>query len=112
MELANHGVTAEAHVMAHIRERLAQWKVMTTVEAQQQEPGTRVTVAGLNIRPHRLQRVAAGQFFFPAVEDEFGWVQASTWRCARSLHPGFSLSPDSHRARIIERRRKWCVAPG
>src|SRR5438876_226837 len=64
------GVTAEAHVFAHLREKLSKRGIITAYEALQQKPGTRVTVAGLNIRPHRPRTVSGNPVLFSIVEDE------------------------------------------
>ena len=70
------GVTAEAHIFAWLRERLAQKGVLPTYEAQQLDHGRRVTVAGLNIRPHRPRTVSGNPVLFVQIEDETEMLQA------------------------------------
>lgn len=69
------GVCAECHVFTHLRPYLARRRVLTTAEAMQQAPGTRVTVAGLNIRPHRPPTRSGKPVLFTSVEDEMGLLQ-------------------------------------
>jgi len=70
------GVTAEAHVFAWLREALTRHGIITTHEARQCRHGTRVTVAGLNIRPHRPHTVSGNPVLFTQVEDELDMIQA------------------------------------
>ena len=70
------GVTAEAHVFAWLRERLARKGVVTAYEAQQQPHGKRLTVAGMNIRPHRPRTVSGNPVLFVQIEDETEMIQA------------------------------------
>ncbi len=69
------GITADAHVFAWLREHLARRGVMTTYEAARQKPGVRVTVAGINIRPHRPPTRSGRPVLFCSIEDEFGILQ-------------------------------------
>jgi len=64
------GVTAECHVFSHLRERLIAHGYMTTYEALQQPDGTRVRLAGLNIRPHRPPTRSGHPVLFASLEDE------------------------------------------
>jgi error-prone DNA polymerase len=70
------GVTAESHVFAWLRERLALRGVMTAYEALRQKHGALVTVAGLNIRPHRPRTVSGNPVLFTQIEDETEMIQA------------------------------------
>jgi len=70
------GVCVGSHVFAWLRERLALKGVMTTYEAMQQRHGARVTVAGLNIRPHRPRTVSGNPVLFVQIEDETEMIQA------------------------------------
>ncbi len=70
------GVAAEAHVFAHLREELRRYGVTTTYDAQHMRHGTRVTVAGLNIRPHRPRTVSGNPVLFTLIEDETEMLQA------------------------------------
>jgi error-prone DNA polymerase len=71
------GVTAEAHVFAHLRDKLKKRGIITAYEALRQKPGTRVTVAGLNIRPHRPRTVSGNPVLFSIVEDETEMLQST-----------------------------------
>ncbi len=70
------GVTAEAHVFAWLRETLALQGIISTHEARMSRHGTRVTVAGLNIRPHRPHTVSGNPVLFTQIEDELDMIQA------------------------------------
>lgn len=69
------GVTAGAHVFAWLREHLARKGVMSAYEAARQKPGTRVTVAGINVRPHRPPTRSGRPVLFCSIEDETGILQ-------------------------------------
>jgi error-prone DNA polymerase len=62
-----------------MREKLKKKGVMTAYEAQRQKHGTRVTVAGLNIRPHRPRTVSGNPVLFTIVEDETEMLQTSVF---------------------------------
>src|ERR1019366_2786009 len=59
----------------HLRKRLASHNVITTAEALTRPSGTRVTVAGLNIRPHRPPTRSGKPVLFTSVEDEMDLIQ-------------------------------------
>lgn len=69
------GVCAECHVFTHLRPHLARRGILSTLEALEQPPGTRVTVAGLNIRPHRPSTRSGKPVLFAGLEDEMGLLQ-------------------------------------
>ncbi|MDE2126257.1 MAG: DNA polymerase III subunit alpha [Armatimonadetes bacterium] len=69
------GVCAECHVFAWMREALAAHGVMTTADAMRERAGSLVTVAGLNIRPHRPPTKSGAPVLFSTLEDEFGLLQ-------------------------------------
>ncbi len=70
------GVSADCHVFAWMRERLGRKGIMTAYDAQRQKHGARVTVAGLNIRPHRPHTVSGNPVLFTSIEDETEMLQA------------------------------------
>ena len=71
------GVCAECHVFAYLREELKRCGIMTTYEAMKQKHGTRVMVAGLNIRPHRPRTVSGNPVLFTLLEDETEMMQVT-----------------------------------
>ncbi len=71
------GVCAECHVLAYMRDWLATRGVMTVQEALAVRPGTRVNVAGINVRPHRPPTRSGRTVLFTQVEDETGLLQAT-----------------------------------
>jgi error-prone DNA polymerase len=51
--------------------------IVSNHEAMQKRAGARVTVAGLNIRPHRPPSKSGGRHLFTTLEDESAYFQAS-----------------------------------
>jgi error-prone DNA polymerase len=98
------GVCADCHPMAHARESLKRWRILTTNEAEQQKHGARVTVAGINIRPHRPPTRSGRSVLFSTVEDEFGFLQiVCIGDALEACTPVFLLSPVVIVRGIIER---------
>ncbi|MCW3097484.1 MAG: dnaE2 [Chthonomonadaceae bacterium] len=88
------GVCAECHVFTHLRSHLARRQVLTTDQAMQKPPGTRVTVAGLNIRPHRPPTRSGKPVLFASVEDEMGLLQVVCFGAEiATLTPVFLTAP-------------------
>jgi error-prone DNA polymerase len=99
------GVCAECHVFTHLRPNLARWRVMTTAEAMDQPPGTRVTVAGLNVRPHRPPTRSGKPVLFTSVEDEMGLLQLVCFGAEiPTLTPVFLTAPAVLVRGVIERK--------
>jgi error-prone DNA polymerase len=99
------GVCAECHVFAYLRDQLRRHGIMTAYDAQRQKPGTRVTVAGLNIRPHRPPTKSGKPVLFTTVEDETGLLQTvSVEEAIDTCTPVFLLSPAVVVEGTIERR--------
>ena len=99
------GVCADCHPVAHIREQLTRWRVLPTHEAEKQKDGTRITVAGLNLRPHRPPTRSGRSVLFTTVEDEFGFIQCVCMgRALEECTPVFLLSPAVIVRGIVERR--------
>ncbi|HSV72491.1 MAG TPA: DNA polymerase III subunit alpha, partial [Chthonomonadales bacterium] len=71
------GVCAECHVFTYLRDLLNRWRVWTTDEAQRAHHGQRITVAGLNVRPHRPPTRSGEPVIFTILEDEMGTLQAT-----------------------------------
>ena len=71
------GVTTSCHPFAHLRSRLAEKGILTCHEAMQCKAGTHVTIAGLNLRPHRPPSKAGGRHLFTTFEDETAYIQAA-----------------------------------
>ncbi len=69
------GICADTHPLALYRERLAHKGILSVEEACAQPTGTRVTVAGLNIRPHRPPTRSGKPILFTTVEDETDILQ-------------------------------------
>lgn len=70
------GVCAGAHVFSWLREGLERRRILTTYDARRMRHGAEVTVAGLNVRPHRPPTKSGQPVLFTTVEDEFGLLQA------------------------------------
>ena len=70
-------VTTNCHPFAHLRTALAERAIITAHEAMQRRAGARVTVAGLNVRPHRSPSKAGGRHLFTTLEDESAYLQAA-----------------------------------
>ncbi len=66
------GVCAECHAMAYMRDLLDERGILRTADVSSRDPGTRVRVAGLNIRPHRPPTRSGHPVLFAQVEDETG----------------------------------------
>jgi error-prone DNA polymerase len=64
------GVTPHCHAITHVREYLHGMEIMTVQEAALQPHGARVTIAGLNIRPHRPGTRSGRPVLFSTIEDE------------------------------------------
>jgi error-prone DNA polymerase len=101
------GVCAEGNVFGRLRDRLRQSGVVTTREAQQMPGGSRVRVAGLNIRPHRPPTRSGRPVLFTTLEDEEDFLQVicigeALDRCTAT----FLLSPAVIAEGVIERRGK------
>jgi len=71
------GVTTSCHPFAHLRDDLTARGIVTCHEAMQQKAGTRVTIAGLTLRPHRPPSKSGGQHLFTTLEDETAYIQAA-----------------------------------
>lgn len=88
------GVAANCHPFAYVRETLSRFRILTTYEASRQKPHTRVTVAGLNLRPHRPPTRAGRTVLFTTIEDETDYLQATCVGEALAAYtPVFLLSP-------------------
>lgn len=70
------GVCSECHVFTHLRPHLSRMGIITGYEAQKARHGTRVTVAGLNICPHRPPTRSGKPVLFTSIEDESAMLQA------------------------------------
>lgn len=70
------GVCAECHVFTHLRAHLQRRGVITGFEACAARAGERVTVAGLNICPHRPPTRSGNPVLFTSIEDETALLQA------------------------------------
>jgi len=71
------GVTSSCHPFTHLRDSLAETGILSTHEAMQQPPRTRVQIAGLNICPHRPPSKSGGRHLFLTLEDESAYMQVS-----------------------------------
>lgn len=88
------GVTSSCHPFAYLREFLARQGVVSAHHAMQQPTGTRVSVAGLNVRPHRPPSKKGGRHLFTTLEDESAYLQVSFFGDAsQSCLPTVLLSP-------------------
>lgn len=76
------GITTSCHPFAHMREYLRARGVMTCHAAMQCKAGTVVTVAGLNLRPHRPPSKSGGRHLFTTLEDETAYLQAAFYGAA------------------------------
>jgi len=70
-------VTTSCHPFAHLRSRLAERGIISCHEAMQCKAGVRVTIAGLNLRPHRPPSKTGGRHLFTTFEDETAYIQAA-----------------------------------
>lgn len=71
------GITTSCHPFAYLREWLTERKIITCNEAMQREHGARVTIAGLNLCPHRPPSKSGGRHLFTTFEDETAYIQAA-----------------------------------
>jgi error-prone DNA polymerase len=71
------GICAECHVFTYLRDHLRRWGILTAYEAMQAKHNTRVTVAGLNVRPHRPPTRSGEPVIFTLIEDESGLLHAT-----------------------------------
>jgi error-prone DNA polymerase len=99
------GVCADCHVFAYLREALARRGVLTTIDAKAVRHGRRVTVAGLNVRPHRPPTKSGKPVLFTTLEDEFGLLQCiCVGDAIDSATPVFLTSAAVVAQGIIERK--------
>ncbi len=71
------GVCADCHVFAYLREKLNKWNIRTAEEGRNARHGERITVAGLNVRPHRPPTRNGKGCLYTILEDETGMLQAT-----------------------------------
>jgi len=71
------GVTTTCHPFAYLRRTLSTRGIVSCYQAMQQEVGAVVTVAGLNLRPHRPPSKQGGRHLFTTLEDETAVCQAA-----------------------------------
>ena len=86
------GVCAECHVFTHLRPHLARRGVITGYQAQQANHGERVTVAGLNICPHRPPTRSGKPVLFTSIEDETALLQSICFGEALQEYTGVFLT--------------------
>lgn len=88
------GVAPNCHPFAHFREALRREGVLTCHEAQSLPPNTPVTVAGLNLRPHRPPTRSGRSVLFTSIEDETDILQTvCLGEPLEACTPVFLLSP-------------------
>lgn len=88
------GVTTSCHPFAYLRDGLGERGILTCHEAMQRKAGVRVTIAGLNLRPHRPPSKSGGRHLFTTFEDETAYVQAAFYgRAVEACLPTILLSP-------------------
>ncbi len=88
------GVCAECHVLAYMRDWLDAHRVVRTADALGMKHGTRIRVAGLNVRPHRPPTRSGEPVLFSQVEDETGLLQVTVAGPAiATCTAGFLTSP-------------------
>ena len=71
------GATTNCHALSYVREYLNTLGVMTTSEASRMPHRSRVTVAGINVRPHRPGTRSGRPVLFTTIEDETDFLQAT-----------------------------------
>lgn len=99
------GVCADAHPFAYLREQLKRYRILSAYEALQREAGERVTVAGLNIRPHRPPTRSGKPVLFDTLEDESEVIQLVCFGEAIQKYTGLFLTAPALIVRgVIERR--------
>jgi error-prone DNA polymerase len=104
------GVCAECHVFAYLREQLAAQGVTTTYDARRVPHGRRITVAGLNIRPHRPPTKSGQPVLFTSIEDEFGLLQAvCVGEAIESCTSTFLTSAAVLVTGVLERKGSGCM---
>jgi error-prone DNA polymerase len=69
------GISPDGHAMALLRDGLTRYGALTASDARNVRSGTRIRVAGLNIRPHRPPTRSGNPVLFTTVEDETGILQ-------------------------------------
>ena len=69
------GISPDGHAMALLRDGLTRYGALTAADARNVRSGTRIRVAGLNIRPHRPPTRSGNPVLFTTVEDETGILQ-------------------------------------
>jgi error-prone DNA polymerase len=69
------GICADAHPLQFFRKRLQERGILTVLEALKQPAGSTVTIAGLNIRPHRPPTRSGRKVLFSTIEDESAFLQ-------------------------------------
>ncbi len=101
------GVCAQVHPFALLRPRLAARGVLSVAEVRECEEGERITVAGLNLRPHRPPTKSGQTVLFSELEDETSHplqvvcLGEALDRCTATL----LLSPAVLAEGTVERRR-------
>ncbi len=99
------GVCAECHVFTHLRSWLTSRNILTGNEAKQRRHGERVTVAGLNICPHRPPTRTGTPILFTSIEDETAVLQAICVGEPLQEHTGLFLTAPAVIVRgVIEHR--------
>jgi error-prone DNA polymerase len=99
------GVCAECHVFTHLRSWLTSRNILSTAEAKLRRHGERVTVAGLNICPHRPPTRSGNPVLFTSIEDETAVLQAICVGEPLKEHTGLFLTTPAVIVRgIIEHR--------
>jgi error-prone DNA polymerase len=71
------GMTTGCHALSYVREYLKTMGIMTAAEASKMPHRTRVTVAGVNVRPHRPGTRSGRPVLFTTIEDETDFLQAT-----------------------------------
>ncbi|HEY3332352.1 MAG TPA: DNA polymerase III subunit alpha [Capsulimonadaceae bacterium] len=99
-------VTSSCHPFAHVREWLTMEGVVSAHDAMQLPHGTRVAVAGLNIRPHRPPAKEGGRHLFTTLEDETDYLQVSFGNSVEDCIATVLLSPVVLLRGTIRRRRE------
>ena len=69
------GVSPDRHALSLLRDVLNRYGAIKNIEATRMKHGTRIRVAGLNIRPHRPPTRSGNPVLFTTIEDETGILQ-------------------------------------